>query len=106
MFEERPSPFMDERDPPSMQAAALKYDPSTDAAPRVVAIGREKSAEQIIAIARENGIPIHEDPFLVAALAKVDIGGFIPPELYLIVAEILAYIYRVNERYLLSGHQD
>jgi flagellar biosynthesis protein len=103
MIEDRSNSSADDRNPSLKHAAALKYDPSTDAAPRVVAVGRENIAAQIIAIANENGIPIHEDPFLAAALAKVDVGGVIPPDLYLVVAEILAYIYRVNKRYFQSN---
>lgn len=81
------------------QAAALAYIPEKDNAPKVVASGQGKMAEQIIAVARENGIPIQEDPLLAAALAAVDVGSEIPPELYRVVAEILAFIFRVREQY-------
>jgi len=79
-----------------LRAAALRYDPGTDGAPRVVASGQRKVAEQILAEARKHHIPIHEDPALATALARVDLGAEIPPELYLVVAEVLAYIYRVS----------
>jgi flagellar biosynthesis protein len=81
-------------------AAALEYDPEQDRAPRVVASGQRKIAEQILAEARKHNIPIHEDPALTAALASVNLGEEIPPELYHVVAEVLAYICRVTGKTL------
>jgi flagellar biosynthesis protein len=80
------------------QAVALGYDPEKDVAPRVLATGKGVVAEQILAIAREQGILIREDPILAAALANVEIDTVIPPELYALVAEVLAYVYRVQGR--------
>jgi flagellar biosynthesis protein len=85
-----------ENGPQPLRATALRYDPQQGGAPRVVASGQRKIAEQILAEARKHNIPIHNDPALLAALASVDLGAEIPEELYLIVAEILAYIYRVS----------
>ena len=79
-------------------AAALQYDNGRDMAPKVVAVGYGRIAEQIVALARQNNIPIYDDPALAAALSTVDVGAEIPPELYLVVAEVLAYIYRVTGR--------
>lgn len=76
-------------------AAALQYDPDRDAAPRVVASGQWKVAEQILEVARQHNIPVYEDTALAAALSTVNVGEEIPPELYLVVAEVLAYLYRV-----------
>lgn len=76
-------------------ATALQYDPAEDNAPRVVASGQRKIAEQILAEARKHNIPIHEDYELTAALATVNLGDEIPPELYPVIAEVLAYIYRI-----------
>ena len=78
-----------------LRAAALRYDREKDRAPRVVASGQRKIAEQILAEARKHNIPVHEDPALTAALASVNLGEEIPTELYPVVAEVLAYIYRV-----------
>ena len=69
---------------------------SSDGAPRVVASGYGLVAEKIIAVAREHGVKIHEDPDLVQILAELDLGSVIPPEIYQVVAEVLAYVYRVN----------
>lgn len=79
-----------------LHAIALGYDPDKDNAPRVLASGQGKVAEQIIALAHQNGVPIREDPVLAMALSGVDINAEIPPELYTVVAEILAYIYRIR----------
>ena len=82
------------------RAVALGYDAEKDDAPRVLASGEGLVAERILAIAKEHGIYIREDPMLAAALATVDLDTTIPPELYAVVAEVLAYVYRVKERKL------
>lgn len=79
-----------------LSATALGYDPDHDNAPMVVASGRGKIAEEIIAAARKNNIPIHSDPVLAESLGRVNINQAIPPELYIVVAEIFAYIYRIK----------
>jgi len=76
-------------------AVALAYG-QTDAAPRVVAKGRGLVAEQIIARAREHGVYVHESPELVSLLLQVDLDQRIPPQLYIAVAELLAWIYRLE----------
>lgn len=78
-------------------AAAIKYDGATDAAPKVTASGRGMVAERIIAIAGENGVPIKSDPDLIQVLSKLKVGAEIPEELYRAVAEILAFVYSLNE---------
>lgn len=80
----------------SKKAAALRYDRTKDGAPRVVAKGRGHVAESIIAAAREHGVPLHEDPNLAETLYALDLETEIPPELYRAVAEVLAFIYRLN----------
>ncbi len=77
-------------------AAALRYDPDHDAAPRVAASGRGHVAERIIELAREHGIPLREDRVLAAALAQLDLGELIPPQMYKAVAEVLAFVYRLD----------
>lgn len=78
------------------KAIALKYDPAIDKAPKVVAKGAGKIAEQILEIAQQSGVPIHEDSDLVEVLSHLDIHQEIPPETYIVVAEILAWVYRLN----------
>jgi flagellar biosynthesis protein len=78
------------------KAVALKYEPGKDKAPRVTAKGKGLLAERIIKIAREQGIPVSEDPDIVGALIQLDFDEEIPTELYKAVAEILAFAYRLN----------
>jgi flagellar biosynthesis protein len=78
------------------KAAALRYDPKRDSAPKVVARGRGHVAEAITAVAREHHIPLHEDPNLVEVLEAMDIDLEVPPALYRAVAEVLAFVYRLN----------
>jgi len=80
---------------PRQSAIALAYD-GGEAAPRVAAKGRGLIAEAIIARAREAGIYVHESPQLVALLMQVDLDAHIPQELYLAVAELLAWLYRLE----------
>jgi len=86
------------KDDDKQKAVALGYEPGKDDAPRVLASGKEKIAEQIIAIAKKNGIPIKDDPILTSALMEIDINQTIPPELYRVVAEVLSYIYRIQQK--------
>ncbi|HTZ54603.1 MAG TPA: EscU/YscU/HrcU family type III secretion system export apparatus switch protein [Candidatus Acidoferrum sp.] len=80
-------------------AAALKWDPLASEPPEVVAVGRGITAETIVRIAKERGIPLYEDPGLVEALARLNVSEFIPRELYTVVAEVLAYVYRVDQAF-------
>lgn len=78
-------------------AVALVYE-ARDRAPRVSAKGRGLLADAIIARAREHGVPVHESRDLVALLMQVDLDRFIPAELYAAVAEVLAWVYRIEKR--------
>ncbi len=78
-------------------AVALKYAPG-DAAPRVVAKGRGLVADEIIARAKAHGVFVHESPELVTLLSQVDLDDHIPPMLYIAVAELLAWLYRVEQQ--------
>lgn len=81
---------------PNQQAIALAYE-TGDYAPKVVAKGRGLIAEQIIAKAKEHDVFVHESKDLVALLMQVDLDDHIPPELYLAIAEILAWLYRLEQ---------
>ncbi|MCF8150244.1 MAG: EscU/YscU/HrcU family type III secretion system export apparatus switch protein [Burkholderiaceae bacterium] len=76
-------------------AVALKYAPGVGA-PTVVAKGRGLIADEIIARAKEHGVYVHESPILVALLAEIDLDQHIPPQLYVAVAELLAWLYQVE----------
>jgi len=79
------------------KAVALKYNKGIDKAPRVTAKGKGYIAEKIISLAKSHDIPIKEDPDLVNVLAELDLHDEIPPELYMVVAELLAFVYRMNQ---------
>ena len=80
------------------KAVALKYETEKDSAPRVVAKGRDFIAEKIIETAKAHNVPLYEDKNLVQVLEALDLDTEIPPELYRAVAEVLAFIYRLNEK--------
>ena len=78
------------------RAAALKYDQAKNMAPRVVAKGKGHIAEQIVRVARDNDVPLLEDPNLANVLEAMELETEIPAELYRAVAEVLVFIYRLN----------
>ncbi|HQI81175.1 MAG TPA: EscU/YscU/HrcU family type III secretion system export apparatus switch protein [Deltaproteobacteria bacterium] len=78
------------------KAVALKYERGRDGAPKVAAKGRGEVAERILALAKEHGVPVEKDSTLLEALYRLDINEEIPEELYQVVAELLAFIYRMN----------
>ncbi|MDD3608909.1 MAG: EscU/YscU/HrcU family type III secretion system export apparatus switch protein [Halothiobacillaceae bacterium] len=77
-------------------AVALHYDGR--GAPRVVAKGRGEVADKIMELARENDIPLHDDPQLCAILAKLELGSEIPESLYRAVAEVLSFALMLSGR--------
>jgi flagellar biosynthesis protein len=78
------------------RAVALQYRPGRDEAPRLTAKGSGTLAERIIELARENGIPLREGPALVEILSGLELQETIPPSVYAVVAEILAFVYRMD----------
>jgi flagellar biosynthetic protein FlhB len=84
---------------PTHFSVALRYDRSRDAAPTVVAKGADEIALRIREIARENGVPLMEDPPLARALFRaVKIGQAIPENFYQAVATVLSHVYRLKGR--------
>ena len=83
------------------KAVAIKYNEEKDEAPRIVAKGKNYLAEKIIKIAREYNVYIKEDSELAEILYGIDIGEEVPEELYSIIAEILAFVYKVRKRWIL-----
>ncbi len=78
------------------KAVALRYRPDKESAPRVTAKGSGRIAERIIKVAQDNGIPVKDDPDLIEVLSKLDIEEQIPPNVYIAVAELLAFVYAMN----------
>lgn len=81
--------------PPNF-AVALKYDREKDNAPTVTGKGARLMADQILKIADEHDIPIYKDPELVKMLSQIPLGDEIPQELYLAVAEVIAFAYGLS----------
>ena len=80
-------------------AISLKYSGGSNHAPKVTAKGQGWVAEKIIAMAKQQNIPIRKDKDLVALLEKIDVGREIPESLYKLVAELLAWVYQLNNEY-------
>ncbi len=80
------------------KAAALRYMPEKDTAPKVVAKGSGAIAERILAIAKEHNIPLRNDPQLVEVLSALDLYQEIPADLYKAVAEVLAFVYKMTKK--------
>lgn len=84
---------------PVRLAVALKYEEEGPATPIVIAAGRGEIAEKIVQIARREKVPLHQDESLVQVLAELEIGTQIPPELYQAVAQIIAFVWRIDKKY-------
>ena len=78
-------------------AVALGYDGEQMHAPKVLAKGGGFMAERILEIAKEQGIPIQKDESLAASLHQLDLGTIIPEELYAVVAELLAFMMKMEQ---------
>lgn len=80
----------------SKEAVALRYDKSREDAPRIVAKGKGFVAEQLLAIARRHAVPVYQNQTVTQLLMAVELDREIPPELYQAVANVLAYVYRLD----------
>lgn len=76
-------------------AVALEYNPQ-ESAPKIIASGRGILADKIIETAKDYQVPIHKDDRLANTLSKLEVGDFIPPELYEVVAEVLTFVDRLD----------
>ncbi len=92
MAEENPLPKKIEK----RTAVALRYDVEKDKAPLVLASGRGLVADEIVRIAEENKIPLYENPDLANLLSRLEIEVEIPPQLYVLVAEVLFFVYQLD----------
>lgn len=90
---------MESQDKKPDKAVAILYDQKKSDAPQVVASGKGVIARKIIETAHEAGIHIQEDPDLVELLSKIPVGEEIPLELYQTIAEVLSFVYQVNDKF-------
>ena len=80
------------------RAIALGYDPDSDRAPKVMAKGLGPVADAILAIANKHDIRLHQDAALARSLYVLELGQEIPEEFYIAIAEVLAFIYRMDKK--------
>jgi flagellar biosynthesis protein len=80
------------------KAVAMRYDRDKENAPRVIAKWKGESAENIIKIAQLHNLPIHKDEDLVELLSKVELDREVPEKLYLAVAEVFSFIYKITNQ--------
>ncbi len=81
---------------PNQKAVALSYNSEKDVSPRVVATGKGYIAQKILEHGEKADVPIYEDPKLTEELTRLDLGENIPPELYEVVAQVLAFISNLD----------
>jgi flagellar biosynthesis protein len=81
-------------------AVALKYEENKDDAPTIVAAGRGELAQRIIKTAEGEGVPIHQDESLAQLLVFLEVGTQIPPELYEAVAQVIAFVWRLDRKHM------
>ena len=100
MIKNRQVPVTEAETDPTAEkkAVALEYDPAQQRAPKVVAKGKGYVAENIMAAAQKNSIPVYQNKSLVNLLMALELDKEIPPELYTTVAEVLAYVYRIDKK--------
>lgn len=91
MAEEEKKPISDKK-----TAVALRYDVDKDQAPLILATGRGQIADEIVRVAEENKVPLYEDSELSSVLSKLELDAEIPPELYVLVAEVLFFVYKLD----------
>jgi len=84
------------------KAAGLKYNPESDPAPVVIASGYGPTAEKIIDIAEQNGIPVYKDDSAASLLCMLDVGSNIPTELYKVVATIYSQIIAASQKIIVD----
>ena len=80
------------------KAAALRYNTEQESAPRVIAKGKGKSADNIIKIAELHNLPIKKDEDLMELLSKVELDKEVPAALYKAVAEVFSFIYKTTNK--------
>lgn len=86
-----------DKEKPRQQAIALSYHQQNSSAPKVIAKGSGFIAEKILSTAKQHSVPIYKNKTLVSMLMAVELDQEIPPELFQAVAEVLAYIYRIDQ---------
>lgn len=82
----------------ALQAAALRYDPEADDAPRLIAAGEGLLARRIIERAKQHGVPVVQDPHLAHSLVRLKVGQQVPTNLYVAIAKVLTFVYAIEQK--------
>jgi flagellar biosynthesis protein len=85
------------KDRSKVRAVAIKYDVKKGKAPRIMATGKGAMAEMILKVAEEHRVPFYEDASLADLLSKLELDSEVAPELYTLVAEVLAFVYQLDK---------
>ena len=88
---------LDHKDKSARSAIAIRYDAEHDAAPVILAAGRGEFAEDILRIAEDHKIPFYEDKGLADLLLKLEVSTEVPEEMYTLIAEVLAFVFRLDQ---------
>jgi len=96
---------MEENGKEIQQAIAIRYDIDKDNAPRILASGKGSIADEIMKIAEENEVPLYQDPALAKLLGSLELDTEIPPELYVLVAEVLSFVYKLDQKRQKKGKE-
>jgi len=88
---------LDSKDKGARSAIAIRYDAEQDAAPVILAAGRGEFAEDILKIAEDHKIPFYEDKGLADLLLKLEVSTEVPQEMYALIAEVLAFVFRLDQ---------
>ncbi len=86
------------KDKQKLKAVAIKYDMKKGKAPRITATGKGAMAEMILQVAEEHRVPFYEDTSLANLLSKLELDTEVVPELYTLVAEVLAFVYQLDKQ--------
>jgi Uncharacterized homolog of the cytoplasmic domain of flagellar protein FhlB len=84
---------------PVKLAVALQYEADKQEVPVIIASGRGEIAEKILAAAQQEKVPVYQDQSLVQVLTSLELGTAIPPELYQAVAQVIAFVWRMDQKY-------
>ena len=88
---------LDIKDKTQLKAVAVKYDVEKGRAPKIVATGKGLIAQEILKVAEEHSVPLYEDVTMANLLSKLDLETEVPPALFSMVSEVLAFVYHLDK---------
>ena len=88
---------LDIKDKTQLKAVAVKYDVEKGRAPKIVATGKGLIAQEILKLAEDHSVPLYEDVTMANLLSKLELETEVPPELFSMVSEVLAFVYHLDQ---------